>query len=377
VNSFGDLKFPNGSGIKRVLKSKCIILKMSIQINLFLQEGFMKNPMTEWQTSKGKQYLKGMFVITAIMHLSCNNGMDGIKENPFSKFEENPVSITWHGEKGQDIQSFQAQVNTFAMNNRSDTQAVLSSRYQLALKTIDGKIYSRIDFEAGEFTSARSVVSDGTEMVFLDPVTGAVVEKMTVEVPESPLFKYFTQEPGLSRINLSFIREEAQRLALDMYGAEEGKKLVIDLPGNIFPQNQGETVTRRRISFDTTNDTLAETAISMVLESGTVMETTITPVYEEKNGIPVKIGMVTVIESKAPELIGGFDDDAQIYDSIDDLPELSAADLERLLEAGNVSEDPGMKFGDPCDLGYTETVIEMYENVDINNVSNSLFRPLL
>jgi len=92
--------------------------------------------------------------------------------------------------------------------------------------------------------------------------------------------------------------------------------------------------------------------------------------------VPVKIGMVTVIDVKAPELPEDIDidPDTPVYNSIDDIPELSESDFAVMEAAGTAHEIPDMTFGDPADMSYTETIYEVYRNIEINAAPESLFR---
>jgi hypothetical protein len=55
---------------------------------------------------------------------------------------------------------------------------------------------------------------------------------------------------------------------------------------------------------------------------------------------------------------------------------LSQEDFDRMVEAGNLNEMPDVTFGDPTDLSYTETIYEVYQDVEINAVDDQLFRLL-
>jgi hypothetical protein len=243
--------------------------------------------------------------------MSCEGVVNGKEENSFTQFRENPVTVTWHGEPDAGVESFQTRVGVYGMNNRKDTGAGLRYRYRAAVKTIGGEVYTRIDFE-GE----RSVLSNSRELILFDPVTETVEMRMQTEEPEPAILKILSRETAISRINLSLIREEAARLALDVTEEENGR-LLIDLPNSLYPQITNENFIKRRISFDTANDTIMEFEIVRVLEDGTVVTTTSTPVYEDKDGVPVKVGMATVIDSRAPGLIEGFELAMPIYNSID------------------------------------------------------------
>lgn len=84
-----------------------------------------------------------------------------------------------------------------------------------------------------------------------------------------------------------------------------------------------------------------------------------------------------MIDSKAPNLIEGFDPDTPVYESPDDVPTLTQEEFEQMQSEGVINEIPAIRFGNPADLSYTETVIELYQDMEINTVSDQLFRLLL
>ena len=318
-----------------------------------------------------KIFLSIAIILVAIACMSCESGLNEKENSPLSQFQENPATVTWHGDTDEWVQNFQSYVEVYSMNNRKDTGAALQYGYRLAVKTIGGEVFTRIDFDG-----SSSVLSRNSEMILFDPATETVELRMPVEEPESALLKLLSQESAISRINLSLVREESARLALDVTEEVNGK-LLIDLPNHLYPQATNETFISRRVSFDTANDTLSEVEIVSALEDGTIVTSTVTPIYEDKDGIPVKVGVVTVIDSKAPELDEGFELEMPIYNSIEELPELSLEAYEALKEAGNVADDQDMVFGNPADPSYTETIYEVYQDLEINNVPDELFRLLL
>jgi len=149
---------------------------------------------------------------------------------------------------------------------------------------------------------------------------------------------------------------------------------LLELPNNLFPDNLFENIISRKISFDLNQETLAEVEIKAHLSDGTTETTTITPIYELNNGEPIKVGLLTIIDSIAPSLIDGFPNDREIYNSIEDVPTMSLNDYENLEETGNITEINDFIFGDPADLSYTDTILEIYQDIEINNVPDVLFR---
>lgn len=49
-------------------------------------------------------------------------------------------------------------------------------------------------------------------------------------------------------------------------------------------------------------------------------------------------------------------------------------ELEALAELGEIEEVENMKYGNPADLSYQETIIEMYNDIEINNLDEDLFK---
>ena len=310
------------------------------------------------------------FVLVSCL-LGCDNTVQqkGLEYVPFS---ENPVTITWKGETAK-VESYQANVHVFTMNNRTDTHATLSQSYRLAISTIRDRVHTRIDFEQDADIPFRSVISDGDETIIFDPSTEEIAYRVQSEDSQSPLYRVFSQQTSMSRVNLSLIRNEAMRLSIRMREENDGdnKTLLLELPPDLLPKYGNDTIISSRVSFDVTTETLLESEVVMKLEDDTIVTTTVTPVYEESNGVPVKIGQVTVIDSKAPGLIEGVDPDIPIYNSLDDLPLVSEAELEN---NGNAGDVVSIIFGNPADLSYVETIYEVYQEIEINSAPDQLFR---
>lgn len=49
-------------------------------------------------------------------------------------------------------------------------------------------------------------------------------------------------------------------------------------------------------------------------------------------------------------------------------------ELEALAELREIEEVENMKYGNPADLSYQETIIEMYNDIEINNLDEDLFK---
>lgn len=81
----------------------------------------------------------------------------------------------------------------------------------------------------------------------------------------------------------------------------------------------------------------------------------------------------SVVDSKAAGLLEGFEG-VEYFNSIDEIPEISDEELEALAELGEIEEVENMKYGNPADLSYQETIIEMYNDIENNNLDEYLFK---
>lgn len=332
---------------------------------------------------RNKYYISKLLVVlvslacTSIFFAGCKNSV--IKTDAELLFEENPVTIKYSGDVGAEIESFQANVQIHSMNNRTDTCAELRETYRLSVKTIDNSVLTRIDFPADEDMgiSARSMISDGKDMIVFDTKTEVIEERISLNDDVSSDLDFFKLQNCLSRINLKLIRREANRLALDINEDSKTRALVLNLPPNLLSKNKYEELLSSRIRFDMNSETLQEVETVHLQKDGTNITTTTNILYEEKDGVPIKIGSITVIDAENPNKMPDISEDVPVYESSDDVPEISPEELAELEKKGVVSEKTDMIFGDPGDLSYKETVVELYQDIELNEADDSLFKLLL
>jgi len=102
-----------------------------------------------------KFYVGIISILLLINFTSCWGSHASETENPFNEFMENPVSIKWHGDANEGVQSFQADVKVYSQNNRTDINPKLQNSYRLAVKNIGNTVYTRIDFDSTKTMAAR------------------------------------------------------------------------------------------------------------------------------------------------------------------------------------------------------------------------------
>jgi hypothetical protein len=287
-------------------------------------------------------------VITAVLYAACTNtSVETGNPEADKLFKEDPVTVTWNNKTDDtEIYSYSADVSVYSMNSRKDTNLQLNRKYRLSLKSINSKNYVREEISKRFFISGKD-------------------EKQ----PAS------TSLSGLSRIDIASIKSAAKRLSFDLTENEE-EGLVISYPVSLLDFGEHAKPVSQKIRYDTTESTIAETESCMILDDGTTVTTSEYPVYEDSDGVPVKVGCVSIIQSDVPGKVTGFDDDYQQYASPDDIPTLSDNELKELQNQGTVFEAQPPVFGDPSDLSSTKTVVEKYDDVEINNTSDTVFRML-
>lgn len=326
-----------------------------------------------------KKFLCLILILETVFFISCKSSQE--KEIPYSKmFKENPVTINWQQNEtsSDDIESFKANVSVYSMNNRTDTSSVLQSKYKMSLSTINEIPYSRLDFSPEfEEGKAYSVVSNNSQIILFDTFSNKIEYKISMQENISQDLAFLGMENAVSRVNLDLIKSESKRLSLDLI--EDSKKsLTLDIPNSYFFDNSNSLESRisTRVMFDVEQEVLSQVEVVSVRDNGTKITTNSYPMYQDNDGTPVKIGLVTVVKSEATELLQGFED-AQYFNSIDEIPKMSDAEYERILKSGEFEEVKNMTFGNPADLSYEETILEVYSDIEINTVDKSAFRILL
>ncbi len=316
--------------------------------------------------------LMGLSILSVI---ACNS--QTAPETAEELFSENPVTINW-SDKSTSAESFAAEVSVYSMNNRKDSYLTKTGGYRLCYKVIDGVSYSRVDLEK-EYSGgvSRAVISDGHDMVIYNNDSNEVEQRLIVPQEDNNGLDFLTASPVTGRLNIDAIRSGAKRLSLDLTEDKKEGYGVLSLPSSLFNEQEGVTRISTKVSFDLENESLDEVEVVTVDDEGVKVTTSVSNVYEEYNGEYIKIGTVTVIDTENPNKVTGFDLDYPVFESMDDIPEISEEEYAQLQAEGRVQDTEGIIFGDPSDLSNVQTTVELYSSVDINNVEDSSFRLLL
>lgn len=316
-----------------------------------------------------------LFLFCALVLTGCQNSQTDSDE-AYELFEKNPVTISWDEPVSGGIESFSADVERYTMNNRTDTATHLQSTYRMAVKIIGTVTYSRVDFtESRKSSRMKAVIMNDDSAVIVDSATGQIESRIDMSDDTSAELKAIFSSPALGRINISKIRQDAHRIALDM--ADEGDKLTINIPVGMLNNVLDERWVSSKIVFDTKNEIVAEVETVCIQDDGTTSTTVTLPAYELVCDEPVKVGTITTITTTVPEKVEGFDADNEVFPTADDIPTLSESEAAAMEEEGMLNDDDGGVFGDPSDLSNVRTVVEVYKNIEINTTPDSVFKFLL
>lgn len=319
-----------------------------------------------------------LIVSFCIAMTGCNNPVDQKKVDQL--MTDKPVSVRWNPGESNEIESFQADVEVYMMNNRKDTGATLQDKYRIATKLIDGTRYTRVDMDPQMYQgqTRMSVISNEKEIILFDPDTEVVSMRLPIDdVEVSADLSFLGLETGFSRLDITDIRQQANRLSMKIEDDDTSGLMILELPTELVGNFSDKRISTR-IAFDTTEETLqlVET-VDYVEEDGSTITTTMQPMYQEVDGTPVKIGMITVIDTQIPNLIEGDWSEIPIYNSLNDIPTISDQEFEELQAAGKIHEAPPSTFGNPADLSSIDIMMELYSDVQVNETPDSTFRLLL
>ena len=324
---------------------------------------------------------KSVFIMlfSLILVISCSNNGNlrntSNDKNTYDFFKENIPTVSWNKDSSDEIKSFSADVKIFISDDRFSLTQEYAGSYKLFSKQRGDNTYNRIDMSEDDGTYLRSIISNDSEMIVYDYLTETISGRIPIRSENFPQdMDLICNKSCFGRMNLDDIRITAQKLCLDMTEEEDGV-LKISIPSEYF-NNDNSIRTKTTLLFDIDSSTLNEIETVDITVEGDVIISTIYPVYYEQKEELIKIGTISVVETKKNSLIEGLED-MEYYDSMEDIPEISLEEYEKMVNYGNVRELENYRPGNPADLSSVVTTVEVYEDIEINNVDDIAFRPLI
>ena len=291
------------------------------------------------------------------------------RASPGIAYIKNPVS--------GDISSYSADATVYRENNRDPAGTEQIGKYRIRAKSIDGRLYTRLDFPAAaDGTSPRSVSCDGRLTVLFETGSGKVLSRATASEPAATAI---LPEKIMGRLDITGITTSLKRLSFDIAKDRSGRYLVCRAPAALepnVPEALGSGTRRLSLLYDLAEDTLAGCVDECSLGDGEKVTTTTTDLYQEVDGQPVLTGQVAVERHEVPgELPLGDDVLPRVFDP-SSLPLASSADIDEAVNSGLVAR-VAPPLGDRTDPDYTITTVTRYDGISLNDVQDCDMRVAL
>lgn len=301
------------------------------------------------------------------------------------QIEAMEVSIYREGDVTESMDSFSARVKTYYSHDRKGIFLEQQQDYRLSLKIINGELFSRFDFSGEDFSDmrSRSILTGSEETVCLLSETGSIENRYPL-FSDNKRFSLYTNEgiPFNGRLPLDEIKSNATRLSFDIDESTPGI-MNINYPAEYLPSalsagNYTESYTSYKISLDIVQEIMISSELKTIDSEGIEVTSTIYPVYQKEGDDFIQIGSVTEVFTDFPYSLDVDDSVVKSYESVEDIPLVSEEELERMVEEGTVFPgDTEIWLGDLSDSDFMETFIEIYEDVQINTLQDSLFRAIM
>ena len=307
-------------------------------------------------------------------------------DSPADEFRDTAVSIYNGDREADEVYSYAADVTSYYSHDRKAIDMEVRQEYRLSLKMINGALYTRLDFSGESFPDqrSRSIISSPEEQVLIYPDSNEVLERYPVPLTtEDPLFSGASARlPMMGRVDIGALRDTASRLSFDINDTTPGL-LTLSYPRDYIPgmTDGSEDIISCKVSFDTVGETLSSTEMVVAESDGSIRTVTTYPLFTEsetgEEG-PIEIGTLTIDKNDFGEWIDTSDSMTAEYETVEDIPLISGKELKKKTADGEfTSEDADIWLGDPGDPNYTETYLDLYENIELNTIDDSLFRIVL
>lgn len=276
-------------------------------------------------------------------------------------------------------ESFQADVEVYSSSNRDLKGFKLTQKYRLSTKSLDGVVFTRIDFDPA-FTGtgrARSVISNGREIVLFDPTTLEVQQRMAIPAETQDLVSRIPARAMPGHIDTAALRATAKRLSLDLYEDPGTHAMVLrTIPG---ADQSKLRITSPAILLDTSTDTIVGSQATVTDSSGNTVSMEQHYIYQPEGDQLVTVGEVdTVTSTPAQPAVTTGDpaamDQTPVVNSADDIPAITDSEQADMESQGYTLAETEPFIGDPNNAGSTQTIVKEFDDVQVNTLDERLFR---
>mgnify|MGYP000919494015 CR=1 FL=1 len=164
----------------------------------------------------GGKALLGLILASMILACSVPLAKNGKQS---AGTAHNPAIIVQESKSGA-VESMKADISVWSSVDRRPGSDTLVSKYRLSIKLIDGTLYTRIDMpeDLEHGITARSVITNGKEIVMADSKTGAVLYRGPAPAETASVISGMSQKPAglFQRINVTQTVMEFRKLSYDV-----------------------------------------------------------------------------------------------------------------------------------------------------------------
>lgn len=261
------------------------------------------------------------------------------------------------------------------MNDRKPNSYRTMGKYRLMLKTVDGKLRTRLDFSPlNAEERASTVLTDGTDVIIYDTATKQISQRLTVNTPLAGVTTISQRIMG--RIDPNAFKSGMARLSFDTTQDSTGRYAFYAAPSAVLQKMtgvNGATVSDFRLVFDLQDDAVQGTEQVQVTPDGEKITTDVNYQYQMVQDQPVLTGQVVEEHHEFPNKLDAGPDLLPQVVNTDDIEEITQEQNDQLTAQGQ-SFPLDITTGDRTDPNYTLTTFTTYDNISVNATPDSDLR---
>lgn len=290
------------------------------------------------------------------------------------KEESEPISIVKTDSDINDIKDFSTNVKIYEENSRIAASKKLVSEYKLSTRIIDNDIYARIDFPEEDGYASTSI-SNSDETVVFDRLSNKILDRVLI-TDNKINKKKISFKTLFPKTEIGNIKKSYGKLSFKITENTDTNLLKIETPAKILNDYSfdDETLLNEVIYYDINTGNIKKEEYQSVLTDNTKVTTTIEYLYEERNNSQIVVGMIESESYDFPYKNDTSEWGFPIVESEDEIEEISEDELNSLIEDGARVFNYDVIIGDPSDPDFTVTTTTLYQDVELNTLTDSYFK---
>lgn len=313
-----------------------------------------------------KKYFVCIFICIGLT--SCEQKINDSKMKKYT----DTMSVSVKSGSIKKIESYSANVVFYTGNSRKIGGITEKQRYRISVKEVNGSVLYRADYPSKNYSDgiARSVLATNDELFIFHTGTNNLEHRTNLTT--SAIDKYDGSFSEMNRMAILGKISDFQNFRTKLYDIykdisvdDENKTMLINIPS--------EEYSHFNITFDLEDQTLLGSETKEILEDETIITTNTKYLYQDTDGEIIKIGTIIETHYDIKNLIDASAYALPIIESEEDVRIITDEELEAIEEQGGLVYNVVPVIGDPSDPDYTETLVQLFEDIEINSVDDTLF----